>query len=1037
MKIPLLLLLLTGLAWAQPEAFEKALPDLRSLLYRDPAAFAKAFQPWIERLPDLPPGAIRAEFFALRAGYCERRRDPAGEIANLKAALAEPGLQPGWKFAHRLDLATAYLYQKNLPAYQETVLEAIREGPARLREGELQRLLRMKNEEATQRGDLAFNLVFEQMTAQHDKSNYSKLRLADWYYQQGRPDGQLEWWLLARDALQQDPQRSGDHLEWRTLWRTAPPSEKNWALQQVLQALSPLTPGEQARARVSLALSMQGQSQTPAEIEAVLQPALDQLQQAPHKDFRIYQDLASLLSRTQPEKAADFLRQALQLASRDPAQRLGHLYFSLASDLQDAHRPEEGLATFREGLLYVLEHEPDEIQRFFYRAIAAATQLNRQDSLAELRTMLLERLPGLPSSGQGMALEALLQSYSHDQVEQRAQVLTRLRAFYQKHLQECLQGQNWQEYAQTGRGLAQTLAQLGDERGARHIQEEILQQTIPQELRAIVEDELVFRLAVLNDGPAAQKLAEKLRASPDPDRQLRGLGALVRLQRGRGQWQQVLQLIGECPPARLTSTLLYERYLALTKLGRWQEAWNALDAWESAFPPRSQARSHFDRAVLAQALGRSEQARTLYQQGFAALLKQPDALEAANYLAGRRGDWRQPLEQLLQVMPLDQANRLIVEHALTLAHRGQKAEGRKLLQQKKVISPRLAAEYPEFSPAQEPLGAVLDRLHLARPDLESALPLRSTNLARLQAHLQKDQSLIAYLPADEQILRVVLTEKSQKYQSISLSEKQIEQDFQSLARHKTVDLDEWKRRLIPKGQPRHLLIAPTGALWKLPFTALVEPDQSVSLLSSTDFSRLSEGQASAFHKGPALAIGAPPAADLPGAEAELKKLAQIWKPCRLKIGPQATPAALLQQPQPLALLHIATHTLARPEDPLQSHLQLHGGNLLLTQLHQLKLRKDSLVVLSSCRGALPLNPGQPQPISLATALSAAGAQTVIANLWDADDQAATLFFDHFYRRLAHHQQVGRAFQEARQALRKAYPDPFYWAGFCLLGNPPT
>lgn len=137
---------------------------------------------------------------------------------------------------------------------------------------------------------------------------------------------------------------------------------------------------------------------------------------------------------------------------------------------------------------------------------------------------------------------------------------------------------------------------------------------------------------------------------------------------------------------------------------------------------------------------------------------------------------------------------------------------------------------------------------------------------------------------------------------------------------------------------------------------------------------------------------------------------------------------MLQQKQPLALLHIATHTLARPEDPLQSGVQLHGGNLLLTQLHQLKLRKDSLVVLSSCRGALPLNPGQLQPISLSSALSAAGAQTVIANLWDADDQAATLFFDHFYRRLAQHHQVAKAFQQAQQALRRAYPDPYYWAG---------
>lgn len=410
MKKTLLALLLTALARAE-EPFLQALPELRRLLYQDPTAFAKAFQAWEAQLPDWTPGPTKAAILALRADFRSRQRDRPGQIANLVAALDEPGLDPVWKYRTRLELANAYLYQKNQPAYQQVLLEAVREGPARLNPGEIEQLLSLKNEEASQRGDLAFNFIYRQLTAQQQP-----LRLADWYGEHGRPDAQLEWWLVARDALQSDPKKATSYQQWATLWRSAPPAQKAWALQQQLQALQALTPLEQARARVAIASAMQGQQSPPAD---------------------------------------------------------------------------------------------------------------------------------------------------------------------------------------------------------------------------------------------------------------------------------------------------------------------------------------------------------------------------------------------------------------------------------------------------------------------------------------------------------------------------------------------------------------------------------------------------------------------------------------------ATPAALLSQPNPLALLHIATHTLARPDDPLQSSVQLHGGNLLLTQLHQLKLRKDALVVLSSCRGALPLNPGQAQPISLASALSAAGAQTVIANLWDADDQAATLFFDHFYRRLAQHKQVGRAFHEAQQALRKAHPDPYYWAGFCLLGNPPN
>ena len=1032
----LVALLLTPLCAAQPDPFLQALPELRNLLYHDRDAFARALKPWEERLPDWTPGPSRAAFYELRADYCVRQRDSQGQIANLIAAAAEPGLEAHWKLRCRLNLASVYLYQKDHPAYQKTLQEAVRESPARLYEGELNELLSLHNEEAKQRGDLAFNFVYSQLEAQHARPGYTYplLKLAEWYRAQGRSEAQLEWWLAARDSLQKDPKQSADPSEWGALWRAAPASQRAWTLEQQLLRLQDQTPQQQARSRIDIAVTMRGQECTPAEIEAVLQPALQQLQRTPDPDYRTYQSLSTLY-RNQLQQAALYLRQALHMAeqNRSERNRLGHLYFSLASTLEDAKQPDEGLSIFRQGLLYAMEEEPDEVPRFFFRCVLAASRLGREDSLNELRPKILDFLPRLSPDEQGLALNALLQSYPSASPES-IQVLTRMRAFYQKRMAQDLQEQNWQAYAQSGRGLATTLGKLGDRRSSRQVLEEVLGQTISQTMREIVEEELLNLLVHSDETGAAEALARRLSQEPDARRRRVGLENQVALTVRRGQWQTALELIGEQPKS---SALLYQRFVCLRNLRRWPESWQALEAWERAFPPDSGklAQSYLYRAELCEAMGQKQSAGDRREQALSAILKHPQPLDGVNYLR-RTSDWRAPFQQMLQVMSRPQASQLAADWALVLAQTRREAQGRELLQS-------LAPQYPELAPPKEPLGAVLDRLRLARPDLESSLALNSNNLALLQKHLQKDQWLIAYLPLEDQLLLVVLSRDSQNYQKLPLSlstlEKQIEQDWLACSRHKKADLHSWKERLLDPiqqfGRPRRLLIAPTGPLWKLPFPALVAPDQSVSLLSSTDFSRLAEGQGASFRGGAALAIGAPPVANLPGAEAELRKLASVWPTCQLRLGAAATPAALLQLKQPLALLHIATHTVARPEDPLQSGVQLHGGNLLLTQLHQVKLRSDSLVVLSSCRGALPLNPGQLQPISLSSALSAAGAQTVIANLWDADDQAAVLFFDHFYRHLARHHQVARAFQEAQQALRRVHPDPYYWAGFCLLGNP--
>ena len=96
-----------------------------------------------------------------------------------------------------------------------------------------------------------------------------------------------------------------------------------------------------------------------------------------------------------------------------------------------------------------------------------------------------------------------------------------------------------------------------------------------------------------------------------------------------------------------------------------------------------------------------------------------------------------------------------------------------------------------------------------------------------------------------------------------------------------------------------------------------------------------------------------------------------------------------------------------------------------------------LLVLSACNTA----EGDNQAIlGLAGVAVRAGAQSTIATLWGANDDATAQFMSYFYRNLAANSQVSKA-----QALRKAqldlikdensaYSHPYYWAPFVLIGN---
>jgi CHAT domain-containing protein len=60
---------------------------------------------------------------------------------------------------------------------------------------------------------------------------------------------------------------------------------------------------------------------------------------------------------------------------------------------------------------------------------------------------------------------------------------------------------------------------------------------------------------------------------------------------------------------------------------------------------------------------------------------------------------------------------------------------------------------------------------------------------------------------------------------------------------------------------------------------------------------------------------------------------------------------------------------------------------------------------------------------------------MVMSLWNVSDRVGTEFMNIFYEKLLdkeNRQDKRKAFEKAKMAIRKKYPDPYYWACFVMM-----
>lgn len=277
-----------------------------------------------------------------------------------------------------------------------------------------------------------------------------------------------------------------------------------------------------------------------------------------------------------------------------------------------------------------------------------------------------------------------------------------------------------------------------------------------------------------------------------------------------------------------------------------------------------------------------------------------------------------------------------------------------------------------------------------------------------------------------------------------------------------------KRELAGK---RVLAIVPDGALWRVPFEALLTPGGQYVIEQRSCFyvpsiSVYRDMLAHGPHRADTrtlVAFGDPAIAGsrerlgalyrgidldpLPEAKREAREIARVWGAgSAVYTGAQAREATAKQELTRSRIVHFAAHGLFDDENPMFSQIVLatekgseEDGALQAWELMRLDLHAD-LVVLSACetaRGRIGAGEGL---IGMSWALFASGCPSTVAAQWSVSSESTAQLMVAFHRNLAHKHGAFAAAEALRGAqlsvLRQGRTaHPFYWAPFVLIGSP--
>lgn len=366
----------------------------------------------------------------------------------------------------------------------------------------------------------------------------------------------------------------------------------------------------------------------------------------------------------------------------------------------------------------------------------------------------------------------------------------------------------------------------------------------------------------------------------------------------------------------------------------------------------------------------------------------------------------------------------------------------------------MPATLEEASKTRNLADSAQEEIKQRAPELTPLISVPPVKLADIAAKLPVDEALVSYFYTDKELFAFVLT--SQGLRAAKLDREGLEEKVRQLRRaiqSRTSEYLDASRRLhdqllrpIESLLQQKITIAPHGILHYLPFAALHDGTRfaieryNIRILPSAStllYLRSDKSQT----PGQILAFGNPdlgnPELDLKFAQQEALEVAKTFSDSRALIRKEATKAALKELGPGFRYVHFATHGQFNANEPLASALLLartdeEDGRLTIGDLYSLRIDAD-LVSMSACETGLGKIANGDDVIGLTRGFLYAGARSIVASLWQIDDKATEDLMTRFYKYLTETDKR-EALRKAQLETREAFPHPFFWGAFQIIGN---
>ncbi|WOB67654.1 tetratricopeptide repeat protein [Microcystis aeruginosa] len=345
------------------------------------------------------------------------------------------------------------------------------------------------------------------------------------------------------------------------------------------------------------------------------------------------------------------------------------------------------------------------------------------------------------------------------------------------------------------------------------------------------------------------------------------------------------------------------------------------------------------------------------------------------------------------------------------------------------------------------------------PEIAELFETKPTDIAQLQKNIAPDTLVIQPVPLRDKVsLFLVTREKLIVIQSDAKRDelnKLVSEYRTQLADYKNADYLVTGSKLyeilirpiesqIATSSRKNIAIIATGQLRYIPFETLYDKKNDQVLLEKYPIyylTRISTSTPPATERKPlqglAFANPKPTQEELKGTEIEAETISKTFPGSEKYLGTNATLDIFKKQAFRFSILHLGTHgcfdLAGCPNLGMQANTILFANKeqYNIADAALLGLKNTELITLSACQTAKEANADGQEISGLAYVLERAGAKSVIASLWNAEDNTSAEIMTQFYQNLKNGMTKSEAMQKAKLSQIKSHP--FFWSPFILIG----